>query len=53
MYRQFIYQKNNLAHKEGKTEDVVHAPVVEDVEEVEEDDIDKNKPAEEDADEDN
>ena len=46
-------KKFNGLVKEGKTADLVYAPVVEDKEEVVVDDADKNKPAEEDAEGDN
>lgn len=42
-------QKYNLLLKEGKTEELVEAPVVEDVEEVLADDPDKNTTADPDA----
>ena len=40
----------NVAAKAGKDDELVWAEPIEDVEEVAEDDIDTNKPAEEDAD---
>jgi hypothetical protein len=43
-------KKFNKLLKEGKTEELVMAPAVEDVEEVAEDDPDQNRPADQDAD---
>jgi hypothetical protein len=39
----------NKLQKEGKTEDLVYAEVIEDKEEIVEEDLDKNLPAEGDA----